>query len=346
MPTSRWVPAASLIVLLQLAACGSSAPGSAGSLAAPSGSGGTSGSPGATVAPTAVPSTTRPPAAPTTSRASTVGSGRAPTTSFAVGSRQLNLSRGNRPLRTLVWYPASGPAGGSPKPDAPAAAGRFPLVLFSHGLMATPEDFASITTVWAAAGFVVAAPAYPFTNGDAGSAFNANDMANQPADATAVITAVLSLDTTGGDLLAGHIDASRVAAGGHSAGGYTTVGELSGSTRDTRLKAGMVLSGGSLGAALSGPAAQLLFVHGDMDTTVPIATGRAVYNSTAWPKAFMTIVGGDHLSPVYNAGSASQASHTTMLDFLRWSLYGDAAAKGRLAGDATIAGRTSFESSL
>jgi fermentation-respiration switch protein FrsA (DUF1100 family) len=107
-----------------------------------------------------------------------------------------------------------------------------------------------------------------------------------------------------------------------------------------------VLSGGSLGGALSGPPAALLFVHGDQDPTVPIATGKAVYNSTAWPKAFMTIVGGDHLSPVYNDGAATGASHTTMLDFLRWSLYGDAAARNRLAGDATITGTTTFVSSL
>ena len=245
-----------------------------------------------------------------------------------------------------MWYPATGAAGGSPKANAPAASGRFPLVLFSHGLQAKPESYASITTTWAAAGFIVAAPAYPFTNGDSGDQFNAGDIVNQPANATAVITAVLTLDTTSGDLLAGHIDASRVAAGGHSAGGYTTVGELSGSTRDTRLSAGIVLSGGSLGSALSGPTTKLLFVHGDMDTTVPIASGRAVYNSTTWPKAFMTIIGGDHLSPVFNAGSASQASQVTMLDFLRWALYGDGAAKARLPGDATIAGKTSFESSL
>jgi fermentation-respiration switch protein FrsA (DUF1100 family) len=299
-----------------------------------------SSTPGGTISPPAPRTTT------TTARPPAAGTGHAPTTAFAVGSRQLNLSRGSRPLRTLVWYPATGAAGGSPKANAPAASGRFPLVLFSHGLQAKPESYASITTTWAAAGFIVAAPAYPFTNGDSGDQFNAGDIVNQPADATAVITAVLTIDTASGDLLAGHIDASRVAAGGHSAGGYTTVGELSGSARDTRLSAGIVLSGGSLGSALSGPTTKLLFVHGDMDSTVPIASGRAVYTSTTWPKAFMTIIGGDHLSPVFNAGSASQASQVTMLDFLRWALYGDAAAKARLAGDATIAGKTSFESSL
>jgi len=334
------------LLALSLAGCGPSAP------AAPpaSGTGDPSsaqndGVPDSTSA--APPPTAQPPAPRTTTARPSAGvSGHAPTASFAVGSRQLNLTRGSRPLRTLVWYPATGTAGGSPKANAAAASGRFPVVLFSHGLTAKPESFASITTKWAAAGFIVAAPAYPFTNGDAGDQFNAGDIVNQPADATAVITAVLKLDTSGGDLLAGHVDTSRVAAGGHSAGGYTTVGELSGSARDTRLSASIVLSGGSLGSALSGPATKLLFVHGDMDTTVPITTGRAVYNSTTWPKAFMTIIGGDHLSPVFNAGSASLASQVTMLDFLRWALYGDAAAKARLAGDATIAGKTSFESSL
>ena len=333
MLTRRWAPVA-LVAVVFVGGCGSGTPGTP-QPAAPS-SGGPSMS--AAVSATAPPTTTAPQTTATT--------GSAPKTTFAVGQRQLSLSRGSRPLRTLVWYPAAGPTGAAPKTSVPAAAGRFPLVLFSHGLQATPEDFASIATDWAEAGFIVAAPAYPYTNGDAGAAYNPDDMPNQPADATAVITAVLKLDTTNGDVLAGHIDGSRIAASGHSAGGYTTVGELSGSGRDTRLRAGMVLSGGSLGASLSGPPAQLLFVHGDKDVTVPIGTGKAVYNSTTWPKAFMTIIGGDHLSPVYNDGAATRASHTTMLDFLRWSLYGDVAARNRLAGDATIAGSTSFVSSL
>jgi hypothetical protein len=59
----------------------------------------------------------------------------------------------------------------------------------------------------------------------------------------------------------------------------------------------------------------------------------------------MTITGGDHLSPVFNAGSASRASQVTMLDFLRWALYGDAAQgpAGRRCDDRRP---DSFESSL
>jgi fermentation-respiration switch protein FrsA (DUF1100 family) len=218
-------------------------------------------------------------------------------------------------------------------------------MLFSHGLTASPESYANLTTRIAAAGFIVAAPAYPFTSSDA-KTFNAGDLINQPADASYVISQVLSLDAKAGDPLRGHVDTAHVAAGGHSGGGYTTVGMLSGTGRDTRLKGAIVLSGGSLGGRLSGPATPTLFIHGDSDKTVPFSSGRSVYTAMTWPKAFLTIVGGDHLSSVFGSSAISNADAKTMIDFLRWTLYGDASAKGRLAGDATVAGSTTWESKL
>src|SRR5690349_9404153 len=93
----------------------------------------------------------------------------APATRFAVGARTLALSRGpDRPLPTTLWYPAGGAFGGPARPGAPPASGRFPLVILSHGLGGSPEFYAPIGTRWAAAGFVVAAPAYPHTKNGAG----------------------------------------------------------------------------------------------------------------------------------------------------------------------------------
>jgi fermentation-respiration switch protein FrsA (DUF1100 family) len=288
------------------------------------------------VAPTTAPPVAAKPGAP---------QGRAPTQTYAVGVRQLSLNRGgSRPLRTVIWYPANGGAGGSPRTNAAAASGRFPLVLFSHGLTSSPEAYQGLTTKFAAAGFVVAAPAYPFTSAGVPT-YNPGDMGNQPADASYVITEVLKLDGRSGDLLAGHLDRAHVGAGGHSAGGYTTVGMLSGGGRDTRLRGGFVLSGGGMGGAFSGASTPVLFVHGDNDKVVTYATGRAVYTRLTWPKAFLTIVGGDHVAPVVG-GEATSASARTMLDFLRYALYGDAAAKSRLRGDATISGRTTYETTL
>jgi dienelactone hydrolase len=259
---------------------------------------------------------------------------------FALGVRRFNFNRGhNRPLRTILLYPAEGTAGQTAKSNAPPASGRFPLVLFSHGLTSSPEAMLVVTTKIAAAGFVVAAPAYPFTS-RGGASFNPDDMSNQPADASTVITQVLKLNTRPGDPLAGHIDPTRVGAGGHSAGGFTTAGMLSDSSRDPRVKAGIIISGGSKNDQFSDPITPVLFIHGDKDKVVSYAKGHAAYDKLTWPKGFLTILGGDHTSPMTNP-----ASTRTMVDFLRWTLDGDEAARTRLALDATVAGHSRYESS-
>jgi poly(3-hydroxybutyrate) depolymerase len=321
--------------------------GSASPDASPSADPGDSASPSPSgLTPSAVPTnlSTPAPAAPLGPGAAVAAApqaGRAPTQTYLVGSRQLDLNRGgNRPLRTVLWYPAVGSGGTGAAP----ADGVFPLVLFSHGLTATPETYQRITTRMAAAGFIVAAPAYPYTNG-AATTYNPADIINQPADASFVITAVLGLNSTTGDPLAGHVDAGRIAAAGHSGGGYTTVGMLAGA-RDTRLRAAVVIAGGSLGGAFTGPAASVLFIHGDADPIVTYGIGRAAYGMVPWPKAFLTITGGDHTSYLFTSSTATTAVSTSTVDFLRWALYGDGSAKGRLGAEASVAGATTFETSL
>ncbi|MFG2037641.1 alpha/beta hydrolase family protein [Dactylosporangium sp. NPDC048998] len=259
------------------------------------------------------------------------GALKAPTQTFAVEVSQFTFTRSGRTLRTMVLYPK--------------AAGRFPLVLWSHGLHGSPEGYQGVTQKIAAAGFVVAAPAYPFTN-DKADPFNQNDMANQPADASAVITEVLKLDTRAGSPLAGHIETSRVGAAGHSAGGYTTAGLLSGGTRDARLKGAIIVSGGSMGGKLSGAATPVLFVHGDADATVPYSSGRSLYDGCTWPKAFLTLLGGDHGASLWGSTPAATAVSRTMLDFFRYSLYGDSAARSRLRADATVSGAAKYDGTL
>jgi predicted dienelactone hydrolase len=253
--------------------------------------------------------------------------------------RTLNLKRGNRLLPTTVWYPASG-RGGS---GAPAAAGRFPVVEFSHGLRGLPEYYQSITSAWAAAGFVVAAPTFPKTNAEARS-FEPADMVNQPADAWYVLTQVLALDTRTGDPLAGHLDTAHLAAAGHSAGGFTTAG-MFGPGHDPRLRAGIVIAGGPMGA-FGGAAASMLFIHGDADPVVPLALGQAAYRQVAWPKAFITMVGQGHieyLSP--RAKGYSQLIKATT-DLLRAALYGDTTAKRRIGADAAPASTCRIDNHL
>jgi dienelactone hydrolase len=252
--------------------------------------------------------------------------GSAPAATFPVTERHLALRRGAaRPLPTTVWAPAG------------TAPGPFPLILFSHGLIARPSDYAQVLSAWAKAGFVVAAPAYPHTATGVAK-IDPLDIANQPADASYVISQVLALNTKAGDALRGRIDTARIAAAGHSAGGITTVGLFS-TDRDDRLDAGVVLAGEKvLPAPFTGPAAPMLFVHGKLDRTVPYARGLAAFQAVPWSRAMLTITNGGHVTGTTGLGPVL----TTTTDFLRWSLYGDRAAKARLKADATKGGAGTF----
>ena len=59
---------------------------------------------------------------------------------------------------TTIWYPAKGglhkatPTEGA-TPDRNA--GPYPLIVFGHGLGATPEVYEGLLSRWAAAGFVL-----------------------------------------------------------------------------------------------------------------------------------------------------------------------------------------------
>ncbi|MFI2661148.1 Alpha/beta hydrolase family protein [Micromonospora carbonacea] len=252
--------------------------------------------------------------------------GPAPATAYPVGVHTFTLDPGGaRPLPVTVWYPAA--RGG-------VAPGRFPVVVFSHGLDSLPALHAPLTSRWAAAGFVVAAPAYPHTRRGA-ARFTRADVRHQPADGWRLIRHLVRLDTRRGDPLAGHLDVARFAAAGHSAGGFTTAGMLT-SGHPPRLRAGIVIAGGGLAGAFAGPTAPVLFVHGDADPVVGVTVGRAAYARTPGPAGFLTVAGGDHgsyLTPG-RPGFAQVLAATT--DFLRWALYGDRAALRRLPTDATL----------
>jgi dienelactone hydrolase len=207
---------------------------------------------------------------------------------------------------------------------AAPAAGRFPLVLFSHGLRGTPERYAPAAASWAAAGFVVAAPAYPHTNEHA-KRYNRADMVNQPSDAAYVIKKVRRLDRKAGDPLSGHIDVDRVAAVGHSAGGYTTTGLFAGK-HPAWLRAGVVIAGWLAPGEFAGTPATMLFLRGDHDTVVPPARGRAAYDAVPWVKSFVLLPDSGHADYMVPAGQAYPEMDRLIIDFLRWTLNGEAAS--------------------
>jgi predicted dienelactone hydrolase len=120
------------------------------------------------------------------------------------------------------------------------AAGTHPLVFWSHGRTGTRSSYALLCEAIAARGFVVVSPDHA---GDALADWllgtNVDDDANEAnrvADARFVLDAVLGADGPLAGVGAG-VDPGRVAAAGHSYGGFTALMLAGGDAPDPRVRA-------------------------------------------------------------------------------------------------------------
>ena len=251
----------------------------------------------------------------------------APTTPYAVGVRQYSWMRGTRRVTTFVYYPATGTPGSGPTTNAPVAAGVFPICEYTHGSGASPQRAMTHIRPLAAAGFIVPAPV--FTNASIGDAYNGN----LSRDVSEVITRTLALNT-GSDPLAGHIDTTvGVGVSGYSMGGMTTHGLLT-AYPDSRIKAAVPISCVDMGTPSSSVKANVLFIHGDRDEVCAYSSARQAYAELPPTKAFLTFFGANHAGTSWDSSTGDRARRTWH-DWMRWSLYGDTAARDRLPGDAT-----------
>jgi dienelactone hydrolase len=260
----------------------------------------------------------------------------APPVTYPVGTRVLHLARGpRRPLPTLVFYPAARwtlASAGQPPVDQPAP-GRFPLVVFSHGLAGSPERYRAALSSWAAAGFVVVAPTFPYTSQFTRD-FRRYDIVHQPDDVRYVLAQVRRLAATPGDLLAGHVDTARIAAIGHSAGGYTTSGLFT-AGHDPRLVSGVIMAGWLAPGAFAGPPATMLFLQGTADPIVPAARSRVAFDRVPWHKSYLLLRHNSHATYLQPGQIGYATMESTVIDFLRWTLDGDQAARARLPRGTT-----------
>ena len=81
----------------------------------------------------------------------------------------------SRILVTTIWYPIRGSG---------SAEGPYPLIVFAHGLGGSPQDYQRLLSVWAAAGYVVAAPLFPLSSSETPGGPDGGDIGNQPGDMT------------------------------------------------------------------------------------------------------------------------------------------------------------------
>ena len=179
----------------------------------------------------------------------------------------------SRQLTTEVWYPTA-PHTGAPQRDAAAAAGRFPLVINSHGYSDVRTGEAYVAEALASRGYVVAAPDFPLTNLTTAPPRDPADVVNQPGDVRFVLDQILALARTDGSWLDRRINRHRIAATGLSYGGLTTLLVAYHPTlRDRRIRAVAAVAPAacSLGDRFFRAARpKLLLVQGTQDLLVPI----------------------------------------------------------------------------
>ena len=231
------------------------------------------------------------------------------------------------------------------------ATGALPLVVFLHGYDQTPGDYVDLLRVWAAAGYVVAAPALPGTRHGATNGLNANDYRNQPADASFVITKLLSESAGGSGPLAHRINAAKVGLVGHSLGAEVALGFLNTCCADARVGAVVSLAGSlqfnpgqpafPTSGAFAGASVPLLLVHGDADPENPYSRSRDAFAAAKAPKFLETIIGGDHRAPYQDDPTghpAAQLVATVTVDFLDAYVKHQPDGLGRLTADGTKSG--------
>ena len=299
------------------------------------------------------------PAAPTTAVAAsgptTTTAVVAPTT-YAVGRHSLDLVDTSRPtpangtfpgaptrtLPTLILYPATGDPSAPLAEDAPPAeaAYGFPVVIYAHGNNGSPELSLPMLTRLAAAGFVVAAPAFPLSKRDAPGGHTSADYHQQPADMRFVLDNVLAGRV--GPVPA--VDGGRVAVVGHSLGAITVLGLTQNTCcHDDRIKAAVAISGTQAqwdGTWYQPPTTPLLLIHGDHDDVVPFTGSTEVFAAAPSPVGLVRLINGPHT--LYGPPWLDVVAATT-IDFLRAELDDDASAEAALAVDGNQPGLATFQ---
>lgn len=293
-----------------------------------------------------------------------------PLGTYPVGTTQVDLvdkTRGTpanagapatdvRNLPTVVFYPAatgsSITANGKRAPavqGAKAADGRFPLIVFSHGVTGRGIFYRGELEAWASAGYVVIAPDYPLSNFDSPGGPTINDVGNQPGDASFLIDAFV--DEAGDSpaaKVAKEVDADHIGAVGHSLGAITSLGlGYLPCCAENRVDAVASWAGVFLpmkGQATPDPSITgrpLLLVHGDKDPTVPYKASVSAFAKVASPRWFITLPGEGHVEPFLSPGTSSVSALVTQatLDFFDAQLKGDPTGISRLRAAVTAAGR-------
>jgi dienelactone hydrolase len=223
----------------------------------------------------------------------------------------------------------------------PLGEGPFPLIVLAHGQTGHPNKFSQLTTAWASAGFVVAAPVFPLTSNQT-TFETVGDYVNQPADISFVIDQILARSDDHDGPLARRVDDKHIGVAGLSLGGATVYGFVfDNCCRDERVDAGLVMAGILL--PYDGPyeisPVPLLIIHGNGDPR-----GRGPYGMASPPKYLMTLERPTHSPPFEDTPDPTDAVVVTVtVDFWHAYLYEQPGALDVLSTDAMVPGLATLE---
>ncbi len=238
----------------------------------------------------------------------------------------------SRTIRTTIYYPASvAPTPESPTP--PAAAGKYPLVVFAHGYAIDAGSYAALLHDLAMGGYVVAAPDFPGTSTAYAGGAVREDSLNQPGDISFVITSMQQLAQQPGPLQSAIVP-DTVGVSGQSDGGVTaTASGWNTCCQDPRIKAGAIYTGATFafeGEWFPPGSPPVMFVHGTADEVNGYGASTSMFDRAQAPKYLLSIEGGTHLEPYVDPPWVAQVAAATVAFFDQY-LKGDPSAAQRLA---------------
>lgn len=233
--------------------------------------------------------------------------------------------------------------------------GPWPVVVFGHGYLSPVDLYTTLLTDLAAAGYLVVAP----TSG--GELFP--DHAAFAADFSTVIDWLEVENARPGGWLEGAVDLERIAASGHSmGGGASTLATASDPRFRTVANLAAAETRPSAIEAAAGIGVPALLIAGEVDTIAPPDVHqRPIFTAiTDAPAQLRIITGGSHCGFIDDPAEGGLAGALTglacdtaritrseqlavtnrlLVDWLRWSLDGDATLADRVwqpaEGDGT-----------